>query len=312
MTIPFIRKMMGIAVASAALIPGAVQAQLVPFSLSNYQITATYALPSSTVPEASAVTFNWNTGNLFIVNDEGDRIQEVTRAGTPVSSMSFTGFADTEGLTYIGNGKFVITEERLRSAYEFTYAAGGTLARSSMPVVNLGSTVGNIGIEGISFERASGDFFYVKEKTNQEVNRASIAFGSPGSATIASLFSPSLGVADLSDVQVLSDVPGLAGASNRDNLLIISQESARLIEVTRGGSVVSQFSFAGISSAAEGITIDEQGIIYVVGEAEGALGPRMFVLTPVPEPSAYLLMALGLSVVVLRVAKRRAGSVSDI
>jgi uncharacterized protein YjiK len=206
--------------------------------------------------------------------------------------MSLTGFDDTEGLTYIGSGQFVLTEERLRDAFLLDYSAGGTADRSGLPTSDLGTTVGNTGIEGISFDSVSGSYFTVKEVSPQEVNRASISFGSP--AVVESLFTPDLGVIDLSDVQVLSRVGSLIGTPDQSNLLIYSQESRRLLEVSLLGAVVSQFDFTALSASAEGVTIDPAGTIYLVDE-----GPNLFVLRPVPEPATLALCAAGLAAIVL-------------
>ena len=92
-------------------------------------------------------------------------------------------------------------------------------------------------------------------------------------------------------MQVLSHVA--AGTSDAANLLIFSQESAKLLEVDRTGTVLSMFSFAGISTSAEGVTIADDGTIYVVDE-----GPHLYVLTPnapVPLPAAAWLMISGLA-----------------
>lgn len=82
------------------------------------------------------------------------------------------------------------------------------------------------------------------------------------------------------------------GSPDANNLLIFSQESARLLEVDRTGSVLSMFDFGGISSSAEGVTIDANGTIYIVDE-----GPNLYVLTPapVPLPAAVWLMLSGLT-----------------
>jgi uncharacterized protein YjiK len=87
-------------------------------------------------------------------------------------------------------------------------------------------------------------------------------------------------------VQVLSTVPSLAGTPERENLLIYSQESRLLLEVSRTGDVLSQLDFSAIADDAEGVTIDADGVIYVVGET-----PELYVLTPIPEPTAALLLA---------------------
>ncbi len=268
-----------VAIASIA-VPAAAFAQL---DLGQYQLSSRVPLPGS-ASEASAVTYNWDTGTLFVVGDEGEAIVEVSTSGVVLSTMSLTGFDDTEGLTYTGNGRFVIGEERLQDVYQLTYTAGGSVARGSLPAASLGPTVGNIGIEGFSFDPRDGHFIAVKEKDPQRVLDATVDFGA-GTAVVADLFTPSLGVSDLSDVQVLATVPSFLGTADENNLLIFSQESALLLEVTRSGQVLSQFDFSALAGDAEGVTIDSNGVIYIVGEA-----PELFVLRPIPAPSAVLLL----------------------
>lgn len=268
--------------------------------LSNYQLTATYNLagapffPASS--EASAVTYNWDTGTLFVLGDEGDALLEIGTDGSFISTMTLTGFADTEGLTYIGGGQFVIGEERLQDVFRFSYVAGGSADSSSMPRATIGPTVGNVGIEGFSYDPRNGRYVMVKEKTPQAIYDTAITFPSAVDINPTNLFDPAqLGVLDLSDVQVLATVPSLIGTADEDNLLIYSQESARLLEVTRTGTVLSSFSFAGIAGDAEGVTIDANGTIYVAGEA-----PAIYVLTPIPSPGAASLLGVALAAVVRR------------
>lgn len=284
-------KIRSLIAATVLLAPALAGAQVASVDLGNYQLTRTVGLPSGPASEASAVTWNWDSDSLFVVGDEGDAIVEVDRNGTLLSSMSLSGFDDTEGLTYIGGGRFVVLEERLQDAYVLTYTAGGAVSRSSLASASLGVTVGNVGLEGISYDPGTGQYVVVKEKTPQQVNGATIDFGTGGTGTanVTSLFDPaSLGLSDLSDVQVLSTVMD-PSSPDYGNLLIYSQESSRLLEVSRTGSVLSMYSLAGITDTAEGVTIDRNGVIYVVDE-----GPNMHVLTPAPVPlpaAAWLLLS---------------------
>ena len=283
-----------LAVALACALPMVAPAAPLAIDLSQYTLLNSYALPSVAAEEASAITYNWDTDSLFVLGDEGDALVEVSMTGVQLSVMTLTGFADTEGLTYVGGGRFVLTEERLRDAYRVTYVGGGTLDRAALPFADLGATVGNVGIEGISFDPRDGSFVTVKEVSAQEVNRNAITFGNPGVATVTSLFSPALGVADLSDVQVLAAVPSLAAGVDADNLLIFSQESRRLLEVDPHGAILSSFDFSSLASDAEGVTIDFDGNIYVVAET----GPTLLVLSapqPVPLPPSMALAASGLA-----------------
>jgi uncharacterized protein YjiK len=283
-------KIRSIALSMALLVPALAGAQVASIDLANYRLTNTYSLPTPQASEASAITWNWNTGSMFVLGDEGDAIVEVTRSGTLIGSMSLTGFDDTEGLTYIGNGQFVLVEERLQDAYLLTYTAGGNVSRSSLASASIGVTVGNVGLEGISYDPTTGQYIVVKEKTPQQVSSVALTFGAGGTGTAAvtSLFNPAgLGLLDLSDVQVLSTVLD-PSSPDAGNLLVYSQESSLLLEVSRTGSVLSMYSLAGITDSAEGVTIDSNGLIYIVDES-----PNMYVLAPVPLPAAAWLLISG-------------------
>src|SRR5262249_53779628 len=127
--------------------------------------------------EASAVTYDWDTDTLFVAGDGGTSIVQVTKTGQLINSMTLapgnspqgTEFYDTEGLSYVGGGKFVMTEERYRQVDLFTYVAGTTLQRSDVQTVKLGTTIGNIGVEGVTYDPfstgATPGFVLVKEKS---------------------------------------------------------------------------------------------------------------------------------------------------
>lgn len=272
--------------------------------LADYTLSGTYDLPPgdfSSNPsiinahEASAVTYNWDTDTLFVVGDEGGAIVEVDKQGNKLSQMVIIGFNDPEGLTYVGDGRLVIVEERNRDAYQFPYTAASFIFKSGLTAVDLGTFVNNIGVEGISYDPRDGSFITVKEKSPQEVNINSLDF-TTGSASISALFTPTLGVADIADVQILATVNSLIGSAEEDNLLLFSQESSVLLEVDRAGNVLSQFDFTSIDSTAEGVTIDQDGVIYVV--AENGVDPQLYVLTP-PAPQQAVPMLPMWSVIVL-------------
>lgn len=286
----------------ALLAPSGASAAITALDLANYTLTGTYTLPGIAAAEASAVTYNWTTDTLFVLGDEGDALVEVNRTGAQIGMMTLTGFADTEGLTYIGGGQFVLTEERLRNAYLLSYSAGGSADSSTLAMADLGATVGNTGIEGISYDPRDGSFITVKEINPQEVNRNVIDFGA-GTAAVTGLFTPNLGVIDLSDVQVLATVPSLTGTADEDNLLVFSQESARLLEVDRSGNVLSQYDFSALADSAEGVTIDANGNIYVV--AENGDDPLLFELSPAPVPLPPALVLLGSALAGLAGVMRR-------
>lgn len=295
--------------------------------LSRYTSSTSYALDrlGELGLEASAVTYAQDRGSLFFVGDEGLGVVEVSLTGQTLGSMAFdwagTGSSnnDAEGLSYMGNGQLLLVEERLQRAYSVSYAAGASVALGSAPSAVISNwSASNIGIEGISYDPRDGSVVTVKQAADgnpnrgpQEVRAGQLDFA--GGNPLPVLFDANLlGLASLSDVQVLSVVDALSGTAAADHLLILSLDSRRIVETTRSGQIVSWLDISGLTStqAIEGITIDERGIIYLVAEQQQGSGApldaasRLFVLTPVPEPGTWALMACGLGVLGWRARQR--------
>lgn len=312
--------------ATVLLAGAAIGASAQSLGLSNYRFSGNHALDTlgGMGLEASAVTFARDRGSLFFVGDEGLGIVEISLTGATLGSMAFdwagTGSTnnDAEGLAYVGNGQFVLVDERPQRAYLFGYQAGGTVALGTTPYATISNyTPSNIGIEGISYDARDGSFVTVKQDNDanpargpQEVRAGQLTFAQGGGSTsIPVLFDAGLlGLASLSDVQTLSSVDRFLGTAVADNLLILSLDSRMLVEATRTGQVVSSLDISGITNQAiEGVTIDNLGNIYLVAEDSGTPNSRLFVLTtPVPEPETWAMMAAGLALLGWR-ARRRHG-----
>ena len=321
---------------ASALSAAPALAAVVNVDLSTYTLTGRYTLPEPTsaaappnsvlAQEASGVTWNRDTNSLFVVGDGGTSVVQVSLTGQLINSMTLgldasrpqgTAYYDPEGITYAGNGKFILVEERDRVVSQFTFAAGTTLAYGDAQHIKLGSTVGNIGIEGISWDPMTGGLIGVKEKQPLGIFQTTLNFAtgtaSNGSATTANavnLFNPALaGVLDFADVYALSNLSGISAAS-QSHLLILSQESGKVVEVDRLGTVFSSLTIpqlpesGGLSVADqqhEGITMDDQGTLYIVAENGGGdiNHPQLFVYSPVavPEPATGVLLSAGLALV---------------
>ena len=274
------------------------------------------ALPTGTpawnllAQEASAVTYNKDTDTLFVLGDGGTAIVQVDKKGALINTMTLakgtspqgTDFYDPEGLAYVGGGKFVFIEERDQQVVEFTYTANTTLTRAATKTVKLGKTVGNIGLEGVTFDPSSSNaYILVKETGPLDIFQTSIDFSKVTAGTISdgvagvasngsskrvdgasSLFDPSkapfsLATADFADVYALSNVTALAGTPFANDLLILSQESGKVVDIGRDGTVKSSLTLlldAGSTNsipdqAHEGITMDAAGNIYIVSENGG-------------------------------------------
>ncbi|MBD2156858.1 SdiA-regulated domain-containing protein [Leptolyngbya sp. FACHB-16] len=284
--------------------------------LSNYVRIGRYNLPEPTrtaasannllAQEVSAVTYNWDTDTLFVIGDGGRSIVQISKTGQLIDTMTLAAgsspqgieFYDTEGLTYVGEGRFVLVEERDRQASLFTYTPGTTLSRADVQTVKLGTTVGNIGLEGISYDPLTNGFIAVKENQTQGIFQTGIDFaagtatnGSPTTTNSTDLFDPaSLNLVDLADVYALSNLPALNGTATYNNLLVLSQESGRIVNVDRAGNISSSLTITSdpgnpltiVDQGFEGVTMDRNALLYITSEEGGGdiNNPQLWVYAP--------------------------------
>lgn len=288
--------------------------------LSTYVRVGRYALPEPTrtalpagtpasnllCQEASGVAYNWDTDTLFIVGDGGRSVTQVTKTGELVDTMTLalgsspqgTDFYDPEGITYLGNGQFVFSEERDRQLVKFTYAAGTTLSRSGAKTVKLGTFVNNTGLEGFCYDPQTGGFICLKEisplgifQTGVDFDAGTATNGSPTTVNSIDLFNPALlGMSDFGDVFALSNLPSMTGQPQSGNLLVLSQEAARIVNTDRLGNIHSSLQIVADPGSPlsagdqqhEGLTMDRSGRIYVVNENGGGDidHPQLWVYAP--------------------------------
>ena len=87
----------------------------------------------------------------------------------------------------------------------------------------------------------------------------------------------------------------LSSTPDYSHLLVLSEESGRIVEIDRSGTVFSSLT-VGTAGQFEGLTMDDQGRLYVVGELAGTNGhSALWVYAPVPEPQAWALLVGGLA-----------------
>lgn len=268
--------------------------------LSNYTLTGRYTLPATSgatqiAAEVSAVTYDEATDSLFIVGDEGTYITRISKTGQVLDTMALPAglFADPEGITAIGGGRFVVADERVRTANLLSYTAGTTLDAATVRSVKLGPTVGNVGLEGVSFDPLTGGYVFVKELTPKAIFQTAIDFtagtATNGSATTepTNLFDPDLlTVADFGDIHALSNTLP-ATSPDRSHLIVLSNDTGRILKVDRAGRVFGSLDIRQ-SAQHEGITFDRQLNMYVTNESGGGSQalPQLWVYTPTRNAAA--------------------------
>jgi uncharacterized protein YjiK len=291
-------------------------------NLSNYVRVGRYNLPEPTrttapinnllAQEVSAVTYNWDTDTLFLIGDGSTAIVQVSKSGQLIDSMTLaqgaspqgTEFYDTEGITYIGGGQFVLCEERDRKLVKFTYVAGSTLVRSATQSVTIGTPIGNVGTEGLSYDPLTSGYIVLKETTPIGVFQTGVDFaagtatnGSASTVNSTNLFDPALmGLTDVADVFAMSNIPSLSSLPLYNNLLVLSQENAKIVNIDRSGVIANSLTIVSdpgnpldvANQQHEGLTMDRDGILYVTSENGGGdiNQPQLWVYAPSSIPNA--------------------------
>lgn len=306
--------------------------------LDNYTFEWSKAIATK---EASAVAYNWDLNRLMVTNDEEAKgsggnyyatLGEYDMSGNFLATITVNGCetayakqkCDPEGLTYIGNNVYVIASERAQDIYEITSAGtSGDRTYTSFataPQISVGDDAGNKGLEGVAYNRVTGDYYGVKETDPQTVYKIANANWGTETATVTTLFDASkLNVLSLQDIAVLSN-SGFAG-STANNLLILSGASDQILEVSQTGDVLSIFSLSSFKSLIdstnaggkfEGITLDGAGNIYLVSDDGDGLNQSYLVklkynapAVAEPETWAMMIAGFGLAGAGLRGKRRR-------
>ncbi|XLY87887.1 SdiA-regulated domain-containing protein [Ectopseudomonas mendocina] len=230
--------------------------------------------------ETSGLTYNPATGTLFTVTGKNPLLVELSREGEVLRRIRLKGFADPEAVEMMDNGRMAIVDERRRQLTTFTLHDGDVeLDAADFPGFDLGfAEAGNKGFEAVAWDARSSSLMLGKERS--PMGLFSLPFpGEDGTAGVMQPFSyGNLGMRDISSVSI---------DARTGHALVLSDESRMLLEIDRAGQPVSFLSLAGGLNGldrgieqAEGVTMDEQGNIYIVAE------PNLFYVFSKEQPDA--------------------------
>lgn len=274
-------------------------------TLDQYNAVSLRAIP---FPEASGVAYDRDQDALFMIGDEGD-IAAFNRRGDLVrDDYGRVLSEDLEGIASLGNGLFVVAEERDQNVFlagpvDIVNDPQNPNIPVSSPALSIAGRGGNSGLEGVGYDPLTGDIWGVKEKDDITVYQATNVDLVAGTGDIVIPFDAStFGVNDLSDIYLLSNSLAFVGTNREQNILLLSQESNLLLEVTRTGTLMNSMdlSFLGLEDGFEGVTMDDDGNLYLVAEPED-LGSVMYTLrAEVPEPGTVTLLGVSCIGLIMR------------
>lgn len=233
--------------------------------LPDYRLALETVLPGLEEDETSGLTWNPLTGTLFTVTGKNPQLVEFTPGGVILRRIRLDGFSDPEAVEALGDGRLAIVDERRRLLAVFALDPDTEhLDLADMATYDLGfAEAGNKGFEGLAWNPQTRRLLLAKERDPQGL--FSLPFpGEDGAAgTLEPLAMPLL-VRDLSSVAI---------DPRSGHTLLLSDESRLLVELDLNGQPRSFLSlFGGLNglargiAQAEGVAMDGEGNIYVVGE----------------------------------------------
>jgi len=239
-------------------------------NLSDYRLLKGAIPIQGTSKNASGLTYNPDSKSLFVVINDPPKILELDTLGKTLREIRLLGFGDTEGIIYLGNHLFALTEERKRhityiNIFETTTRVDYHKVQSFQVLAS--KEQNNKGLEGLTYDLRYKHFYTVNEKRPRQL----LAVPDPQLAPVP------LKHRELWDIEQhsmkLADLAGIHLDYKSGNLLLLSEESKLIVETTLDGKSISYLDLSANHSGLthsihqpEGITMDDQDRLYICSE----------------------------------------------
>lgn len=215
----------------------------------------------------SGVTYSPKTDTLFAITNSPQFVYELSKKGEILRTIELLGFNDTEDITYIEDDLFAIVDEENKTFYVVRIKENQTSINifESIKQVKLDyNYFENFGLEGITYNKTKDEFYLVNERLPKKV------------ISVEGLMSgKTLKIKTLDNLiknnYYLSDLSAIHFDNIKEELFLLSDESKILAMVNQEGDFISFFDIKADPYLSkmihpEGITTDNDGNIYIVGE----------------------------------------------
>jgi uncharacterized protein YjiK len=223
------------------------------------------ALPGLEDDEASDLAYDPTSRTLYAVMGKHPFLVQLSLQGDVLRKIPLVGWSNPEGVAVTGDGRLVISDERLHTLAQVTVTATTTtLNYADAPKTDLGPSPNqNKGFEGVVWDPRHQQFVVGQERPLQLFGLKQNVDGhiEPDKRPLAS------NALDMRNLSALSIDP------RTGHMLLLSADSHLLMEADDNGEPVSFMALLGGMSGlkdtiprAEGVAIDEQGTLYMVSE----------------------------------------------
>ncbi|WP_312520221.1 SdiA-regulated domain-containing protein [Stutzerimonas nitrititolerans] len=234
--------------------------------LPDYELALEAILAGLEEDETSGLSWSPLTGTLFTVTGQNPQLIELTPAGVVLRRIRLSGFADPEAVEVLDDGRLAIVDERRRLVVVFRLEPGvESLELDDLAHYDLGfPNAGNKGFEGLAWDPHGQRLLLAKER--DPLGLFALPFPREDGAVGALEALPNRPL-------LVRDLSSLAIDPRSGHMLMLSDESRLLVELDLQGEPRSFISlFGGLNGLvqgidqAEGVAMDGEGNIYVVGE----------------------------------------------
>ena len=237
--------------------------------LDRFALAQAVALPVIAT-DCSGVCYSPATRTIFCIKNSSNSIYEFTETGTWLRTITTTGFADCEGICWMHDDCFGVSEEdtssivivRIQPGTASLTKAGGTTVNTGLG--NLDANTGG-GFEGVTYDPENHKFYVVKERrSTAPTYQGMVVYEVLMSGLARSLFDVAavLGATGLS-----TDLADIFYDQHSRHLFLLGQESERIIETDLNGTVFRISNVPGPMTQVEGLTFStDRSTMWVVGE----------------------------------------------
>lgn len=241
--------------------------------LPDYKVVVEGAPIQGLTRNASGLTFNTETGTLFTVINRPPQIAELTTEGRLLRVIALDGVKDPEGITYVQGDSYVISDEDSHRMY--WVQIGRDTQRVSVagrPSLGIGiDKLHNSSFEGISWDGVHKRLYVVREKLPMRV--LVITGLDPAMPSTGFNIDISEWKSSRASSLVMSDLSSVTLHDETGHLLLLSDESALIVEYAPDGRPVSMLplwrGFSGLQRKVpqpEGVAVGPDGRLYLLSE----------------------------------------------
>ena len=238
-------------------------------NLDRYALAQVVTL-ANIATDCSGVAHSPITRTLFMIKNSTNAIYEFSEAGTWLRTITTTGFSDCEGICWMYDDKFAISDEDTSQITIVTITAGtASLTKAGGTTVDTG--LGNLdagtggGFEGVTYDPENHKFYAVKERrTTAPTYQGMVVYEVLMSGLARAVFDAPT---KLGTTGLATDLADIFYDVHSRHLFLLSQESERIIETDLSGTVFRTSVVPAPMTQAEGLTFSaDRSTMWVVGE----------------------------------------------